>query len=93
MASVLAHCNQPLASTYSTAPAAQAPVVAILSPVGANPAVPAPIAPETPAPAPAAVHYANCAAARAAGSAPLYAGQTGYRPALDGDADGIACEG
>ena len=32
-----------------------------------------------PAPAPAAVYYANCAAARAAGAAPLRAGQPGYR--------------
>ena len=34
----------------------------------------------------------NCAAVRAAGKAPLYRGQPGYRPGLDRDADGIACE-
>ncbi|RAS65108.1 excalibur calcium-binding domain-containing protein [Lentzea atacamensis] len=44
-----------------------------------------------PAP-PAAAYYANCAAAKAAGAAPLYAGQPGYRPALDRDKDGVACE-
>ncbi|WP_344460686.1 excalibur calcium-binding domain-containing protein [Amnibacterium kyonggiense] len=39
------------------------------------------------------VYYANCAAVRAAGKAPLYAGQPGYAtPRLDRDGDGIACE-
>lgn len=37
-------------------------------------------------------YYKNCAAARAAGAAPLYRGQPGYRSALDRDNDGIACE-
>ena len=37
-------------------------------------------------------YYKNCAAARAAGAAPLYAGQAGYRGALDRDGDGVACE-
>lgn len=45
-----------------------------------------------PAAPPAAAYYQNCAAAKAAGAAPLYAGQPGYRPGLDGDHDGIACE-
>jgi hypothetical protein len=40
----------------------------------------------------AQVYYRNCTQARAAGSAPIYAGQPGYRPALDADGDGIACE-
>lgn len=55
------------------------------------------------APAPAVVHqeqrapepqtyYANCAAARAAGAAPIYQGQPGYRSGLDRDGDGIACD-
>ena len=38
------------------------------------------------------VYYSGCNAARAAGAAPIYAGQPGYRPELDGDSDGIACE-
>jgi hypothetical protein len=38
------------------------------------------------------VYYAGCKAVRAAGKAPLYAGQPGYRPEMDGDSDGIACE-
>ena len=37
-------------------------------------------------------YYQNCDAVRAAGRAPLYAGQPGYRSALDRDHDGIACE-
>ncbi|WP_448627396.1 GmrSD restriction endonuclease domain-containing protein [Geodermatophilus sp. URMC 64] len=36
--------------------------------------------------------YASCDAARAAGAAPLREGQPGYRPELDGDGDGVACE-
>ncbi len=38
------------------------------------------------------VYYPNCKAARAAGAAPIYAGQPGYRPGLDRDGDGVACE-
>ncbi|WP_432573143.1 GmrSD restriction endonuclease domain-containing protein [Kineococcus sp. SYSU DK005] len=38
------------------------------------------------------VVYANCAAVRAAGAAPLHAGQPGYSRKLDRDGDGIACE-
>ncbi len=37
-------------------------------------------------------YFANCAAARAAGVAPLRRGDPGYRPGLDRDNDGIACE-
>ena len=38
------------------------------------------------------VHYPNCAAAREAGVAPILLGEPGYRPGLDGDNDGVACE-
>lgn len=37
-------------------------------------------------------YFANCAAARAAGAAPIHAGEPGYRGALDRDGDGVACE-
>ncbi|RZI67284.1 MAG: excalibur calcium-binding domain-containing protein [Pseudomonas sp.] len=37
-------------------------------------------------------YYANCAAVRAAGAAPIRRGQRGYRPGLDRDGDGIGCE-
>lgn len=38
------------------------------------------------------VTYSGCNEVRALGKAPIYAGQPGYRPEMDGDADGIACE-
>lgn len=36
--------------------------------------------------------WAGCDDARAAGAAPIYRGEPGYRPDIDGDDDGIACE-
>ncbi len=57
--------------------------------------IPLTIAPTTPATQPPTsedVYYDNCAAARAAGAAPLYRGDPGYRSDMDGDDDGIACE-
>lgn len=55
---------------------------------------PAPQPPPAPAPAPpsTASFFENCDAARAAGAAPLYAGDPGYRAGLDRDDDGVACE-
>jgi hypothetical protein len=38
------------------------------------------------------LHYAGCNEVRAAGKAPLLAGEPGYRADMDGDGDGIACE-
>lgn len=38
------------------------------------------------------VYFANCAAARAAGAAPVYRGAPGYSRKLDRDGDGIGCE-
>jgi len=37
-------------------------------------------------------YFANCDEARAAGVAPMYRLEPGYRPGLDGDNDGKACE-
>lgn len=37
-------------------------------------------------------YYSNCGQAEAALALPLHEGQPGYRPALDRDGDGIACE-
>lgn len=51
---------------------------------------PAPLA-AVPAP-PAYVSYANCTAVRAAGAAPIYAGEPGYSSKLDRDGDGVGCE-
>ncbi|WP_411375700.1 DUF1524 domain-containing protein [Arthrobacter sp. MPF02] len=74
------------------APAPVAPVVPAPAPVVPAPAPVAPV-PAPVAPAPAAAYYPNCSAARAAGVAPLLAGQPGYRAGLDRDSDGVACEG
>lgn len=38
------------------------------------------------------VHYSSCKDARAADKAPIRAGEPGYRPELDANGDGIACE-
>ena len=46
----------------------------------------------TPEPEPQKEFYANCKEAKAAGAAPLYKGDPGYRPELDRDKDGIACD-
>jgi hypothetical protein len=47
---------------------------------------------EPAAAAPTSVYYPGCNAVRAAGAAPLYRDQPGYRLEMDGDGDGIACE-
>jgi len=36
--------------------------------------------------------WRGCDQARAAGTAPIYRGEPGYREEMDGDGDGIACE-
>lgn len=57
------------------------------------PLVDAPRAPDVaPVPASGSTYYPDCAAARAAGAAPLSVGDPGYRPGLDRDGDGHACE-
>jgi hypothetical protein len=87
MTRVLNACPSELALTSSFTPA---PVPVVVPPPAPKPApVPAPV----PAPAPAPeVYYANCAAVRAAGAAPIYQGQPGYSTKLDRDKDGIACD-
>jgi len=47
---------------------------------------------ETSAPTFSEVHFRNCAAAWAAGAAPIHIGEPGYESRMDGDHDGIACE-
>lgn len=85
MTAVLAHCTNPPSPDTTGATRAPAP----RQPRTTTPVAPA--APVVPAP-PADVYYPNCAAARAAGAAPLHRGQPGYRSGLDRDHDGIACE-
>lgn len=82
----------PSPEPVAPAPAApQAPAPAPEPPAPPAPEPPAPPAPEPAPPAPEA-YYANCTEARAAGAAPLHVGDPGYRPKLDRDNDGIACE-
>jgi beta-lactam-binding protein with PASTA domain len=80
--------EQAAAQQAAAAAAQQAPKPA---PVAPAPAAPAP-APAPAVKAPASVSYANCAAVRAAGAAPIYAGTPGYGKHLDRDGDGVACE-
>jgi hypothetical protein len=61
-------------------------------PPPADEPVPLIASPPPPADAGLPAYFPDCAAARAAGAAPIYAGQPGYRPELDGDDDGVACE-
>lgn len=49
-------------------------------------------APSAPRRASSGAYYANCSAARAAGAAPVYAGEPGYSRKLDRDGDGVGCE-
>ena len=41
---------------------------------------------------PVQTHYRDCDDARAMGAVPLRRGEPGYRPELDADGDGVACE-
>lgn len=90
MTEVLGGC--PDQKLSEAGPIPQVPVTA------SAPPAPQPVEPQPPAPAEPAlpggdVYYENCAAARAAGAAPLYKGQPGYRPGLDrGGEEGVACE-
>lgn len=83
------------AQAVSAAPATTAPPVAapptsaVAPPPVTNPTTPGRVRTTTGA---AGVYYANCAEVRAAGAAPLYRGQPGYRSGLDRDGDGVACE-
>jgi hypothetical protein len=63
-------------------------VVPLAAPV---PSTPAPTTLTT-TPAPAAVYYQNCTAVRAAGAAPIHAGDPGWQTKFDRDGDGVGCE-
>jgi hypothetical protein len=73
--------------TITTTPATTAPPVPTAAPAPTSPAsIAAPPGSDD------SVYYPNCAAAKAAGAAPLHRGDPGYRTGLDRDGDGIACE-
>jgi endonuclease YncB( thermonuclease family) len=89
-------CN---GSVNLTTPAPQAPEPTSAPPAPSTKAAPKPPpvrtpTPEPPAPKPdtSSAYYANCSEARAAGVTPLHVGDPGYRPGLDRDHDGVACE-
>ena len=82
----------PVVEEPTQAPLVEEPTVAPVE-QATQPAYVAPPVEQAPAQqAPAAPMFANCTEARAAGVAPLYAGQPGYASKLDRDGDGVACE-
>jgi len=84
---------QPLSGAQSSSVATTAPTYMPPPPVYTPAYTPPPVYTPAPAPAPqSSAYYKNCAAARAAGAAPLYIGEPGYRSKLDADGDGVACE-
>jgi hypothetical protein len=76
--------NPPLPA-FAPAPPTTAPPATTGAATTATPRSTAP-------PTAASVYYQNCTEARAAGAAPLYEGEPGYRSGLDRDHDGVACE-
>lgn len=87
MQQVLARCpTQPMVTD------AEADMPKAATATTASPLAPGRTPPSSAAATPTGVYYPNCAAARAAGKAPLLRGQPGYSTRLDGDGDGIACE-
>jgi hypothetical protein len=85
VSAVLATCpDQPLPAE----PGALGRIAVRTSASASSKAIPAPVLSATSS----GTYYANCSAVRSAGRAPLHRGQVGYRPALDRDGDGVACE-
>ncbi|NLE82429.1 MAG: DUF1524 domain-containing protein [Rhodococcus sp.] len=68
-------------------PAPPPPATTAHTPAPTPVAEPAPVIDEAPL-----GPFPNCAAARAAGAAPVYAGSPGYSRKIDGDGDGVGCE-
>ena len=93
MIQVLGDCGATVPEkTQEPAPVVEEPTQAPVE-QATQPAYVAPPVEQVPAQqAPAAPMFANCTEARAAGVAPLYAGQPGYASKLDRDGDGVACE-
>ena len=73
-----------IARVLDGCPGEPVPAAPVAEPVGVpagTPAAPDPVEP-----------FANCAAAREAGAAPLHRGDPGWSDGMDGDGDGVACE-
>jgi hypothetical protein len=95
----MSHGPTPSRTPAATRPAVVGPTVADLArtPIPevttAAPAAPAPPTTKAPTQQPdPAPYYRSCAEVRAAGKAPIRRGQPGYRPGLDRDGDGVACD-
>ena len=84
--------GRPVPATTDAEPADAATTADAPPPADATKPAPPPDATTEAAQPPADVYYANCAEAKAAGAAPLHRGDPGYRPGLDRDGDGVACE-
>ncbi|MEJ7765543.1 MAG: excalibur calcium-binding domain-containing protein [Acidimicrobiales bacterium] len=74
--------NSPAPSATQTSRPVPSPPTTELTPSTGTPVAPS---------SPPSVYYPGCAAARAAGAAPLQRGQPGYRDGLDADRNGVAC--
>ena len=85
--------TEPAAATPPTTPAVTRERVERLrlEPVTSERREPTPVRLAAPRPTPSRA-YSNCDAARAAGAAPVYAGEPGFGAHLDADGDGIGCE-
>jgi endonuclease YncB( thermonuclease family) len=86
--------EHPREATYIAADAASAAAVTCTPTPKATPtkkATPAPTKAAAPAPA-AEPFYANCSEVRAAGAAPIFPGDPGWREKFDRDKDGVGCE-
>jgi endonuclease YncB( thermonuclease family) len=77
-------------STNICAAVAVVPVAVVPLAVVPLPTVPVAVVPVTAAPA--AVYYQNCDEVRAAGAAPIRAGDPGWQTKFDRDDDGVGCE-
>ncbi|MDJ0312119.1 DUF1524 domain-containing protein [Arthrobacter sp. H35-D1] len=106
MATVLGNCAGVDVPSEQIPPAAEPKQPAVVPPAApvpaeaADDAAPQPAQPAPPAAPPAPVvqppatdvFYQNCSAVRAAGAAPIRAGQPGFEPKFDRDGDGVGCE-
>ena len=98
-AAASASASASAAEAEASASAAASEQAAQDEPAQNEPAQDEPAQPEEPAQRPqqdpkksASTYYANCTEAKAAGAAPMYEGDPGYRSGLDRDHDGIACD-
>ena len=80
------------APTSAQPPRTKSPAPSTTTPAPRTTTPPPASKPQPFAPPQADIFYKNCTAARAAGAAPMQAGQPGYSRKLDRDGDGVACE-